>query len=147
MTVGSGDRGATAELIEKEIAAMGATDNLADICPHQASHGGRGREVNQLFPHSLNDIGDREDFHALRSLEQRSQRFYALRQLPGLLAEVQRSPVVELPDCAAWRDRRLDLRRPAEHATPAEPFVQDINMGNAVQERQDIAGRRHGRRN
>ena len=29
---------------------------------------------------------------------------------------------------------------------PAELLIQDVDMGNAVQERQYIAGRRHGRR-
>jgi hypothetical protein len=29
---------------------------------------------------------------------------------------------------------------------PAEPLIQHIDMGNAVQERQHVAGRRHGRR-
>jgi hypothetical protein len=45
VTVGGSDRGTTAKLVEKKLATMGGADNLADICPHQAGHGGRGREV------------------------------------------------------------------------------------------------------
>src|SRR5262249_3746014 len=82
VTVGSGYCRTTAELIEKKIAAIGSTDNLADIRPHQASHGGRGREVNQLFPHPLNHVVDSEDFYTLRTFEQRRQRPYALGHFP-----------------------------------------------------------------
>ena len=125
---------------------MRGADNLADICPHQAGHGGSGREVNQLLPHSLNDIGDREDLHTLRSLEQRGQCSHALCHLPRLLAKGKRSPVVELPDRAIRQDRRLYLSRATEYSVPAKFFVQDVDMGNAVQEWEDVAVRRHGGR-
>jgi hypothetical protein len=82
VTVGSGYRRTTAKLIEKKIAAMGGADNLADIRPHQASHGGRSREVNQPFPHPLNHVVDSEDLYTLRTFEQRRQRSYALGHFP-----------------------------------------------------------------
>ena len=66
--VGRCDRGTTAKLIEKDLAAAGSANNLAAIGPHQAGHGGRGREVNRLLPHSLHDIDDGEDLPALRSV-------------------------------------------------------------------------------
>ena len=47
--VGCCDRGTTAKLIEKDLAATGSANNLAAIGPHQAGHGGRGREVNRLL--------------------------------------------------------------------------------------------------
>jgi hypothetical protein len=147
VAVGRSDRSAAAKLIEKQLTAMRGADNLADICPHQAGHGGGGREVNQLFPHPLNNIGDREDLHSLRSLEQRGQRSHALRHLPRLLAKGDRSPVVELPDRAIQHDRRLYLCRATEHTALAKFLIQDVDMGNAVQEWEDIAVRRQGGRN
>src|SRR4030095_2354942 len=113
---------------------MWSADNLADICPHKTGHGGCGREMDQLFPHSLNDIGDPEDLHALRNLEQRGQCFDTFRHFPRLLAKGERSPVVELPDRTIGHDRRLYFCCATEHVVAAKFLIQDVDMGNAVQE-------------
>src|SRR3954454_25308150 len=55
VTVGGGDRGTALQLLEEKFAAVGGADNLANIRAHQAGHGSGRREMNQLFPHSLND--------------------------------------------------------------------------------------------
>jgi hypothetical protein len=146
VAVGRSYRSATTKLIEKNLAAIRGADNLANICAHQAGHSGCGREVNQLFPHSLNDVGDREDLHALRRLEQRGQCSYALRHIPRLLAKGKRSPVVELPDRAIRHDRRLYLCRATEHPVPAKFLIQDVDMGDAFQEWKDVTVRRQGGR-
>jgi hypothetical protein len=59
--------------------------------------------VNQLFPHSLNDVGDRKGFDALGSSEQGCQRSHAFRHLAGLLAKGERPPIVE------WRIAPFDV--------------------------------------
>ena len=71
MAVGSRNRSATMKLIKKQRATVSGADNLADICPHEARHRSRGRKMNELFPHSLTDVGNREDLHAFRGFEQR----------------------------------------------------------------------------
>lgn len=102
--------------------------------------------VERWIPHSLNDIGDREDLHALRSLEQRGQFSHAFRHLPRLLAKGKRSPVVELPDRTIRQDRRLYFCRATKHSVSAKFLIQHVDMRNAVQEWKDIAVRCYGGR-
>src|ERR1700723_442004 len=105
VTVGGCDGGTTPKLVEEKLAAIGSADNLANIRPHQTGHRSRSREVNQLFPHPLNNNRDREGFDALRGSEQGCQRSHAFGHLAGLLAKGERPPIVELADCAVRRAR------------------------------------------
>src|SRR6266849_9106711 len=104
VTVGGCDGGTTLKLVEEKLPAIGRADNLANIRPHQTGHRSSGREVNQLSPHPLNDVGDREGFDALRSSEQGCQRSHAFRHFARLLAKRERPPIVELADCAVRRE-------------------------------------------
>src|SRR5690606_9368397 len=101
-----------------------------------AGHAGHGAQVNDLLPHSQQDVRYRRgDDGGL--VEQPLQCEDALAELAVLLAERDVTPVVQVLDRAVRLQRNGDLGKTAQDAVLAEGAIEQIDVREPVQQRQN----------